>query len=147
MRKNAEVYSLTGHQDTPTSLSLSPNGSFLLSPSFSSQTIVHDVRPFSPTPSRVHRVLMGAPAGFEHTLLRGAWSKDDGGRRVGVGGADRTVCIWDVDSGKVLYKVRQPSCGQYSIELHFDGFAASRAQRYGHRRGLSPQGAHRYVAH
>lgn len=49
---------------------------------------------------------MGAPAGFENTLLRGAWSKDDGGKRVGVGGADRTVCIWDVDSGKVLYKVR-----------------------------------------
>ena len=49
---------------------------------------------------------MGAPAGFENTLLRGAWSKDDDGRRVGVGGADRTVCIWDVDSGKVLYKVR-----------------------------------------
>ena len=48
---------------------------------------------------------MGAPAGFENTLLRGAWSKDDSGRRVGVGGADRTVCIWDVESGKVLYKV------------------------------------------
>lgn len=48
---------------------------------------------------------MGAPAGFENTLLRGAWSKDDNGRRVGVGGADRTVCIWDAESGKVLYKV------------------------------------------
>ena len=94
-----------GHTDTPTSLSLSPNGSYLLSPSFSSQTIIHDVRPFSPSPSRIHRVLTGAPAGFENTLLRGAWSKDDDGRRVGVGGADRTVCIWDVESGKVLYKV------------------------------------------
>ena len=48
---------------------------------------------------------MGAPAGFENTLLRGAWSKDDGGKRVGVGGADKSVCIWDVDSGKGLYKV------------------------------------------
>lgn len=94
-----------GHTDTPTSLSLSPNGHFLLSPSFSSQTIIHDVRPFSPSPSRIHRILMGAPAGFENTLLRGAWSKDDNGRRVGVGGADRTVCIWDAESGKVLYKV------------------------------------------
>lgn len=105
-RKNEEVYTLMGHTDTPTSLSLSPNGNFLLSPSFSSQTIIHDVRPFSPSPNRIHRVLMGAPAGFEHTLLRGAWSKDDDGRRVGVGGADRTVCIWEVESGKVLYKVR-----------------------------------------
>lgn len=48
---------------------------------------------------------MGAPAGFENTLLRGAWSRNDDGKRVGVGGADRTVTIWDVDSGKVLYKV------------------------------------------
>ena len=96
---------LLGHVDTPTSLALSPDGNFLLSPSFSSQTIIWDVRPFSPSPSRVHRVLQGAPAGFEHTLLRGAWSKDDGGKRAAVGGADRMVCIWDVDSGKILYKV------------------------------------------
>lgn len=105
LRKNEQVYSMTGHTDTPTSLSLSPNGNFLLSPSLSSQTIIHDVRPFSPTPSRIHRVLMGSPAGFENTLLRGAWSVEDSGRRVAVGGADRTVCIWDVESGKVLYKV------------------------------------------
>lgn len=113
MRKNEQVYSLVGHTDTPSSLALSPNGQYLLSPSFSSQTIIHDVRPFSPSPNRIHRVLMGAPAGFENTLLRGAWSKDDGGQRVGVGGADRTVCIWDVESGKVLYKVRQ--CAVYAI--------------------------------
>ena len=106
LRKNEQVYSLTGHTDTPTSLSLSPNGSFLLSPSFSSQTLIHDVRPFSPSPTRIHRVLHGAPAGFENTLLRAAWSKNDGGRRVATGGADRMVCVWDVDSGKVLYKVR-----------------------------------------
>ena len=105
LRKNAEVYTLTGHTDTPTSLCLSPNGSYILSASLSSQTIIHDVRPFSPSPSRIHRILMGAPAGFENTLLRGAWSKDDDGRRVAVGGADRTVCIWEVESGKVLYKV------------------------------------------
>ena len=105
VRKNEEVYTLTGHTDTPTSLALSPNGSYLLSPSFSSQTIIHDVRPFSPSLARIHRVLHGAPAGFENTLLKGSWSKDDDGRRVAVGGADRMVCIWDVESGRVLYKV------------------------------------------
>lgn len=99
------MYTLLGHTDTPTSLSLSPNGNFLLSPSFSSQTIIHDVRPFAPTPNRVHRVLQGSPAGFEQTLLRAAWSRDDGGSRVAVGGADRMVCIWEVESGKILYKV------------------------------------------
>lgn len=106
------MYTLTGHTDTPTSLALSPNGSYLLSPSFSSHTIIHDIRPFSSSPTRIHRVLQGAPAGFENTLLRGAWSKDDGGRRVAVGGADRAVCIWDVDSGKILYKV-SPSRSHY----------------------------------
>ena len=106
LRKQSQVFSLFGHTDSPTSITLSPNGSYILSPSLSSQTIIHDVRPFSPSPTRVHRVLMGAPAGFENTLLRGAWSKDDGGRRVAVGGADRTVCVWDVDSARVLYKVR-----------------------------------------
>jgi WD40 repeat protein len=39
--------------------------------------------------------------------LRGAWSRDDGGARVAVGGADRAVCVWDVDSGKILYKVQR----------------------------------------
>lgn len=110
--------SLLGHSDTPTSLALSPNGNFLLSPSLSSQTIIHDIRPFSPSPSRVHRVLMGAPAGFENTLLRGAWSRDDGGKRVGVGGADRTVCIWDVESGGVQYKLPGHRGTVTSVDFH-----------------------------
>ena len=105
LRKQEEVSVLSGHVDTPTGLAISPNGSYLLSPSFSSQAIIHDIRPFAPSPNRVHRVLSGAPAGFENTLLRGAWSREDGGRRVAVGGADRTVTIWDVESSKILYKV------------------------------------------
>ncbi|KAI5117555.1 hypothetical protein M0805_004468 [Coniferiporia weirii] len=118
LRKSAEVYSLAGHTDTPTSLALSPSGDFLLSPSFSSQVLVHDVRPFSPTPSRVHRTLLGAPAGFEQTLLRGAWSKDDGGGRVAVGGADRMVCIWDVESGKILYKLPGHKGTVTAVDFH-----------------------------
>ena len=106
LRKQEEVSVLSGHVDTPTGLAVSPNGSYLLSPSFSSQVIIHDIRPFAPSPNRIHRVLTGAPAGFENTLLRGAWSREDGGRRVAVGGADRTVTIWDVESSKISYKVR-----------------------------------------
>ncbi|KAG6839388.1 hypothetical protein C0991_003093 [Blastosporella zonata] len=118
IRKNEQVYSLKGHTDTPTSLSLSPNGSFLLSPSFSSQTLIHDVRPFSPSANRIHRALQGAPAGFENTLLRGAWSKDDGGQRVAVGGADRTVTIWEVESGKILYKLPGHKGTVTSVDFH-----------------------------
>ena len=43
----------------------------------------------------------GAPAGFENVLLRGAWSKSDGGARVAVGGADRTVTVWNVETGQI----------------------------------------------
>jgi Prp8 binding protein len=105
LRKQAEVYTLRGHTDTPTSLCLSPSGTHLLSPSLSSQTIIHDVKPFCPDPTRIHRVLLGAPAGFENTLSRAAWSRDDGGKRVAVGGADRTVTIWDVESGRIPYRL------------------------------------------
>jgi Prp8 binding protein len=105
IRKGAVISTLSGHTNTPTSLALSPNGSYLLSPSLSAQTIIFDIRPFSPTPNRIHRVLHGAQAGFENPLLRGAWSRTDGGARVAVGGADRTVTIWDVESAKVVYKL------------------------------------------
>lgn len=57
------------------------------------------------TPTRIHRILQGAPAGFESTLSRAAWSLDDGGRRVAVGGGDRTVTLWDVESGEIQYKL------------------------------------------
>ncbi|KAH8834535.1 WD40-repeat-containing domain protein [Flagelloscypha sp. PMI_526] len=105
LRKQERISLLSGHTATPTSLSLSPNGAYLLSPALSSVSIIHDIRPFSPSPTRVHRSLQGAPAGFENTLLKGAWSKDDDGRRVAVGGADRMVCVWDVESGGIVYKL------------------------------------------
>jgi WD40 repeat protein len=78
------------------------------------------VRPFSPSPTRVHRVLTGAPAGFEHTLLRGAWSKSPGdeGKRVAVGGADRMVCVWDVESGRVVYKLPGHKGTVTSVDWH-----------------------------
>ncbi|KAH9010046.1 WD40-repeat-containing domain protein, partial [Lactarius pseudohatsudake] len=74
LRKQEEVSVLNGHVDTPTCLAISPNGSYLLSLSFSLQVIIHDIRLFAPSPNRIHRVLTGAPAGFENTLLKGAWS-------------------------------------------------------------------------
>ncbi|KAH9998288.1 WD40 repeat-like protein [Russula vinacea] len=118
LRKQEEVSVLSGHADTPTGLAISPNGSYLLSPSFSSQSIIHDIRPFAPSPNRVHRVLSGAPAGFENTLLRGAWSREDGGRRVAVGGADRTVTIWDVESSKILYKLPGHKGTVTAVDFH-----------------------------
>ncbi|VDB91514.1 unnamed protein product [Peniophora sp. CBMAI 1063] len=118
LRKKERVGVLTGHTDTVCSLALSPNGDFLLSSSFASQAIIHDIRPFSAAPNRMHRVLGGAPAGFEQTLLRGAWSREDGGRRVALGGADRTVTIWDVESGKISYKLPGHKGTVTSVDFH-----------------------------
>lgn len=112
------MYTLKGHTDTPTSLSLSPNGQFLLSPSFSSTTLIHDVRPFATDASRVHRILQGAPAGFENTLSRAAWSREDGGQRVAVGGADKTVTVWDFESGRVLYKLPGHKGSVTAVDFH-----------------------------
>jgi len=76
-----------------------------MSPSLSSQTLIHDIRPFSPSPTRIHRTFAGPQAGYENALLRGAWSRSDGGARIGVGGVDKAVTVWDVESGKIQYKL------------------------------------------
>lgn len=118
LRKNEIVYTLRGHTDTVSipscrdaadsqisSLSLSPSGHFLASYGLDSTILIHDVRPFSADPLRIHRTLHGAPAGFEQVLSKCAWSKSDGGARVAVGGGDRAVTIWDVETGRILYKL------------------------------------------
>ncbi|RXW25400.1 hypothetical protein EST38_g397 [Candolleomyces aberdarensis] len=66
----------------------------------------------------MHRTLHGSPAGFENTLLREAWSREDGGRRVAVGGADRMVCIWEVENSKLLYKLPGHKGTVTSVDFH-----------------------------
>jgi Prp8 binding protein len=84
---------------------LSPNGNYLATYSLDSALIIYDVRPFSSDPMRVYRSLTGAPSGFEQTLIKVSWSKHDNGARIAVGGGDRTVTVWEVETGKVLYKL------------------------------------------
>lgn len=64
---------------------------------------IWDVKPFTNDPSRLYRVLYGAVSSFEGVYTQPAWTQD--GARVAVGSADRTVTVWDVDSGNILYKV------------------------------------------
>ena len=73
----------TGHTDTVASLSLSPAGTHLLSSALDNTVRVWDVRPFAPPPApgvkthpRLVRTLTGMPSGFEHLLLKAAWSPD-----------------------------------------------------------------------
>ncbi|KAG8905753.1 hypothetical protein FRB99_008326 [Tulasnella sp. 403] len=66
----------------------------------------------------IYRQLHGAPAGFENVLSRAAWSKYDGGKRVAVGGADRCVTVWDVESGRILYKLPGHKGTVTCVEFH-----------------------------
>lgn len=103
MRKKSVAYSLTGHMDTVSGISLSPDGNQLLSNGMDNTVRIWDVKPFSATGNRLLKTFEGAPHGFEKNLIRPAWSKD--GSMIGVGAGDRTMVIWDAMTRKILYKL------------------------------------------
>lgn len=79
---------LRGHADTITGLSLSPDGTHLLSNAMDSALYSWDIRPFVVNEQqRCERVYMGAKHGAEKVLLRCGWSTD--GEQVTAGSADR----------------------------------------------------------
>jgi Prp8 binding protein len=100
------------------SIALSPSTHYLATYSLDSSLIIYDVRPFSSDPMRVYRSLTGAPSGFENTLIRVAWSKHDQGARIAVGGGDRTVTVWEVETGKVLYKLPGHKGTVTGVDMH-----------------------------
>lgn len=101
-RKLEVIYTMKGHQDTITSLEVSPDSQSLLSNSHDSTVRTWDIRPFAPE-NRAMNTFDGAPAGFEKNLIRASWSPK--GNRICAGAGDRTVVVWDVRSGKLLYKL------------------------------------------
>lgn len=62
--------------------------------------------------------LQGAPAGFEQMLTKCSWSKTDNGARVAAGGGDRTVTIWEVETGKILYKLSGHKGSVGGVDFH-----------------------------
>ena len=64
---------------------------------------VWDVKPFSNVPQRQLQLLQGAPHSIDKNLLRCCWSPD--GTQCAAGAGDCTVVIWDVKSGRILYKL------------------------------------------
>ncbi|GAA5909062.1 hypothetical protein JCM5296_000605 [Sporobolomyces johnsonii] len=118
LTSHAVIYSLRGHADTITSLSLSPNNSQLLSVGMDSVLNLWSVQPFAPTVNtanpalhpRLIRSFYGAPAGFEGLLRKASWSRhstqdSQGGSMVAVGGADRALTVWDSTTGEIRYKL------------------------------------------
>lgn len=102
LRKRAVVYSLLGHDDTVTSLRLSPDAQTLLSNSHDGTVRTWDVRPFAPA-NRAVRTYDGAPTGMERNLLKAAWGAK--GARIAAGSGDRSVVVWEAGTGKLLYKL------------------------------------------
>lgn len=120
LRKKEVLYTLAGHLDTVTGLTLSPDGDYLLSNSMDNtgkgekegkrrrETDVMfvvqmwDIKPFA-AGGRCLKVFEGAPHGFEKNLIRPTWSTD--GTQVACGSADRSVVIWEVSTAKILYKL------------------------------------------
>lgn len=118
LSQHAISYTLRGHTDTITSLSLCPTSSQLLTSSMDSVLHLWSVQPFAPTLNtanpalhpRLIRSFYGAPAGFEGLLRKASWSKHStqitgGGSMVAIGGADRALTVWDSTTGEIRYKV------------------------------------------
>jgi len=128
LRTSRLLYSLVGHRDSVTGLSLSPDGSFLLSNAMDSTVRAWDVRPFVPTPAaasssagpsvdlRLTNVYKGATHDLEQNLLRCAWSPD--GLRVAAGSADKTLNIWEAATGKLLYRLPGHKGAVTAVEFH-----------------------------
>ena len=102
LRKNAIVYSMSGHTDTITSLQISPDSQTLLSNSHDSTVRTWDIRPFAPTDRHVN-TYDGAPFGLERNLIRASW--DPRGEKIAAGSGDRTAVVWDAKTEKILYKL------------------------------------------
>ncbi|CAJ0939117.1 unnamed protein product, partial [Mesorhabditis belari] len=102
MRKGEADFTLEHHMDTITSLALSPDGSYLLSNSMDQTLLMFDVRPYCEG-DRLNSIFRGHEHNFERNLLKCTWSPD--GQWVSAGSADRFVYVWDIDTGRIAYKL------------------------------------------
>ncbi|KAL2377380.1 hypothetical protein RJ035_007733 [Blastomyces gilchristii] len=102
IRKPSIIYSMVGHTDTISSLNIAPDSQTLLSNSHDSTVRTWDIRPAAPV-NRHIKTYDGAPIGLEKNLIRASWNPT--GERIAAGSGDRSVVVWDVKSGKLLYKL------------------------------------------
>jgi len=105
--KAVENLQLTGHTDTITGLSLSPDNNFLLSNAMDSCVYKWDTRPFvKQDGDRCVMSYTGVHHGAERVLLKAGWSNSEssmGKALITTGSADRIVHIWEEDTGKQMY--------------------------------------------
>ena len=102
-----------------TGLDVDPSGTRLLSHSMDHSLRVWDVQPFAAggDAARCKSVLQaGGGSNFEGQLLRCSWSWD--GSKIAAGSADRNVCVWDVDSGALMYRLPGHSGSVLDVAFH-----------------------------
>ena len=92
LRTNSLEFSLLGHTDTVTGVSVS--GNRLASNAMDNTVRVWDVSPFV-AGERLLNTLQGVHHSFEKNLLRVAWHAN--GTTLAAGSADRYVNVWDVE--------------------------------------------------
>lgn len=102
IRKKEVAYRITGHNDTVTSLAVSPDGQSILSYSHDGLAATWDIKPFAPS-DRSIRSFAGAPVGIERNLVRANW--DSKGERICAGSGDGSACVWETRTGNLLYKL------------------------------------------
>jgi Prp8 binding protein len=105
LQTNRKTFSLKGHKDTVTSLSLHPECTHLLSNSTDHTLRTWDVRPYCDG-KRHCKTFVGHRHGAEKGLLRCAWSlapSSTNQRMVSCGSADHMVHIWDEWSAEEIY--------------------------------------------
>lgn len=102
MRTDKQQYSMLGHTNTITGLSISPDGHHLLSNSFDKTLRSWDARPFAPA-NRLEKIFTGHEHDFEKNLLRCSWSPK--GNMVAAGSSDRVVYIWSFNTCDILYRL------------------------------------------
>merc|ERR1712187_127501 len=99
---NKVITKLIGHHDTITGLCISPNGDCLLSNSMDNTLRIWDIRS-SPIKAKSYKVLTGHTHSNDKNLLKCDWSPD--GLYVSAGSGDKTVCIWNVETRRLLCKL------------------------------------------
>ena len=81
-----------------------------------------DVKPYCENEKRMVRCFSGATHNFEKNLLKCCWSQD--GRMVSAGSADRTVNVWNVETGELKHRLGGHKGSVNETSLH-GNFVAS----------------------
>jgi len=115
LRQAKVILTLAGHNETITGLCKSPDGGLLLSNSMDNTLRIWDMRPYAPN-ERCLAKLSGHLHTFEKNLLKCDWSPD--GSFVSAGSGDQLVCIWDVSTRKMIFKLSGHNSAVNEVVFH-----------------------------